>query len=212
MTSSATDSTATDSNATNIVWHEAAVDRDSRASQRGHRSAILWFTGLSGAGKSTLANAVNVELFQRGMATYLLDGDNVRHGLCNDLGFSDADREENIRRIGEVAKLFLDAGVITLTAFVSPFRADRNRARSLVQPGDFIEIHCAAELAVCEQRDPKGLYAKARAGVIKDFTGISSPYEAPDSPELLVDTGGRLEENVAQVISYLEHQGLIAAG
>jgi adenylylsulfate kinase len=212
MTSSATDSTATDSNATNIVWHEAAVDRDSRASQRGHRSAILWFTGLSGAGKSTLANAVNVELFQRGMATYLLDGDNVRHGLCNDLGFSDADREENIRRIGEVAKLFLDAGVITLTAFVSPFRADRDRARSLVPPGDFIEIHCAAELAVCEQRDPKGLYAKARAGVIKDFTGISSPYEAPDSPELRVDTGGRLEENVAQVISYLEHQGLIAAG
>ncbi|MGB5241106.1 MAG: adenylyl-sulfate kinase, partial [Prochlorococcaceae cyanobacterium] len=156
--------------------------------------------------------AVNVELFQRGMATYLLDGDNVRHGLCNDLGFSDADREENIRRIGEVAKLFLDAGVITLTAFVSPFQADRDRARSLVQPGDFIEIHCAAELAVCEQRDPKGLYAKARAGVIKDFTGISSPYEAPDSPELRVDTGGRLEENVAQVISYLEHQGLIAAG
>ncbi len=205
-------SSATDSNAANIVWHEAAVDRDSRASQRGHRSAILWFTGLSGAGKSTLANAVNVELFQRGMATYLLDGDNVRHGLCNDLGFSDADREENIRRIGEVARLFLDAGVITLTAFVSPFRADRDRARSLVQPGDFIEIHCAADLAVCEQRDPKGLYAKARAGVIKDFTGISSPYEAPDSPELRVDTGGRLEENVAQVISYLEHQGLIAAG
>lgn len=205
-------SSATDSKAANIVWHEAAVDRDSRASQRGHRSAILWFTGLSGAGKSTLANAVNVELFQRGMATYLLDGDNVRHGLCNDLGFSDADREENIRRIGEVAKLFLDAGVITLTAFVSPFRADRDRARSLVPPGDFIEIHCAAELAVCEQRDPKGLYAKARAGVIKDFTGISSPYEAPDSPELRVDTGGRLEENVAQVISYLEHQGLIAAG
>jgi adenylylsulfate kinase len=205
-------SSATDSNANNIVWHEASVDRDSRASQRGHRSAILWFTGLSGAGKSTLANAVNVELFQRGIATYLLDGDNVRHGLCNDLGFSDADREENIRRIGEVAKLFLDAGVITLTAFVSPFRADRDRARSLVQPGDFIEIHCAAELAVCEQRDPKGLYAKARAGVIKDFTGISSPYEAPDSPELRVDTGGRLEENVAQVISYLEHQGLIAAG
>ncbi|MCP9820483.1 adenylyl-sulfate kinase [Synechococcus sp. Cruz-9H2] len=205
-------SSPTDSNATNIVWHEAAVDRDSRASQRGHRSAILWFTGLSGAGKSTLANAVNVELFQRGLATYLLDGDNVRHGLCNDLGFSDADREENIRRIGEVAKLFLDAGVITLTAFVSPFRADRDRARSLVQPGDFIEIHCAAELAVCEQRDPKGLYAKARAGVIKDFTGISSPYEAPESPELRVDTGGRLEQNVAQVISYLEHQGLIAAG
>ncbi|CAK6701777.1 adenylyl-sulfate kinase [Synechococcus sp. BA-124 BA4] len=205
-------SSRTDSKATNIVWHEASVNRDSRASQRGHRSAILWFTGLSGAGKSTLANAVNVELFRRGLATYLLDGDNVRHGLCKDLGFSDADREENIRRIGEVAKLFLDAGVITLTAFVSPFRADRDRARALVESGDFIEIHCAADLAVCEQRDPKGLYAKARAGVIKEFTGISSPYEAPESPELLVDTGGRLEENVAQVISYLERQGLIAEG
>ncbi|MDM7937662.1 MAG: adenylyl-sulfate kinase [Cyanobium sp. CZS 48M] len=202
----------TDSKASNIVWHEAAVDRDSRASQRGHRSAILWFTGLSGAGKSTLANAVNVELFQRGLATYLLDGDNVRHGLCCDLGFSDADREENIRRIGEVAKLFLDAGVITLTAFVSPFRADRDRARALVESGDFIEIHCAAELAVCEQRDPKGLYAKARAGVIKEFTGISSPYEAPESPELRIDTGGRLQDNVAEVISYLERQELIAAG
>ena len=205
-------SSPADSKATNIVWHEASVDRDSRASQRGHRSAILWFTGLSGAGKSTLANAVNVELFQRGLATYLLDGDNVRHGLCKDLGFSDADREENIRRIGEVAKLFLDAGVITLTAFVSPFKADRDRARALVERGDFIEIHCSADLAVCEQRDPKGLYAKARAGVIKEFTGISSPYEAPESPELLVDTSGRLEENVAQVISYLERQGLIAAG
>ncbi|MCX5931891.1 MAG: adenylyl-sulfate kinase [Cyanobacteria bacterium] len=212
MTSSPTDSKASNNKATNIVWHEAAVDRDSRASQRGHRSAILWFTGLSGAGKSTLANAVNVELFQRGLATYLLDGDNVRHGLCCDLGFSDADREENIRRIGEVAKLFLDAGVITLTAFVSPFRADRDRARALVEGGDFIEIHCAAELAVCEQRDPKGLYAKARAGVIKEFTGISSPYEAPESPELRIDTGGRLQDNVAEVISYLEGQGLIAAG
>jgi len=204
-------SSPTDSKATNIVWHEAAVDRDSRASQRGHRSAILWFTGLSGAGKSTLANAVNVELFQWGLATYVLDGDNVRHGLCCDLGFSDADREENIRRIGEVAKLFLDAGVITLTAFVSPFRADRDRARALVGSGDFIEIHCAAGLEICEQRDPKGLYAKARAGVIKEFTGISSPYEAPESPELRIDTSGRLEDNVAEVISYLEGQGLIAA-
>ncbi|MBC1261785.1 adenylyl-sulfate kinase [Synechococcus sp. BSF8S] len=205
-------SSPTENKATNVVWHEASVNRDSRAHQRGHRSAILWFTGLSGAGKSTLANAVNEQLFQRGLATYVLDGDNVRHGLCKDLGFSDADREENIRRIGEVAKLFLDAGVITLTAFVSPFRADRERARALVEPGDFIEIHCAAELAVCEQRDPKGLYAKARAGVIKEFTGISSPYEAPESPELRVDTGGSLEENVAQVISHLEGQGLIAAG
>ena len=161
--------------ATNIVWHEASVDRSARAQQRGHRSAILWFTGLSGSGKSSLANAVNAVLFERGLATYVLDGDNVRHGLCKDLGFSDAYREENIRRIGEVAKLFLDAGVITLTAFVSPFQADRAQARALVAEGDFIEIYCAADLAVCEGRDPKGLYAKARAWVIKDFTGNFKP-------------------------------------
>ncbi|MFN9693034.1 MAG: adenylyl-sulfate kinase, partial [Synechococcaceae cyanobacterium] len=142
--------------ATNIVWHHSTVTRAARAHQRGHRSAILWFTGLSGAGKSTLANAVNSALFEQGLACYELDGDNVRHGLCRDLGFSDADREENIRRIGEVAKLFLDAGVVVLTAFVSPFRADRDRARALVEAGDFVEIHCAADLGVCEQRDTKG--------------------------------------------------------
>ena len=149
---------------TNIAWHEASVDRAERARARGHRSAILWFTGLSGSGKSTLANAVNAALFKRGLATYVLDGDNIRHGLCKDLGFSDADREENIRRIGEVAKLFLDSGVIVLTAFVSPFRTDRDKARALVEDGDFLEIHCDAALDVCESRDPKGLYAKARAG------------------------------------------------
>ena len=190
--------------ATNIVWHQASVDRDNRAKQRGHRSSILWFTGLSGAGKSTLANAVNAALFERGLATYVLDGDNVRHGLCKDLGFSDADREENIRRIGEVAKLFLDAGVIVLTAFVSPFRADRDKARALVNTGDFIEIHCAADLSVCEERDTKGLYAKARAGEIKEFTGISSPYEAPEQPELNVNTGNSsLDSCVDQVVRYL---------
>ena len=195
--------------ATNIVWHEASVDREARSRQRGHRSVILWFTGLSGSGKSTLANAVNAVLFERGLATYVLDGDNIRHGLCKDLGFSDADREENIRRIGEVAKLFVDAGVITLTAFVSPFRADRDKARALVADGDFIEVYCAADLAVCEDRDPKGLYAKARAGVIKEFTGISSPYEAPEAPELRVDTGSQsLEESVASVISLLEEKGV----
>jgi adenylylsulfate kinase len=197
--------------ATNIVWHHTSVDREARERQRGHRSAILWFTGLSGAGKSTLANAVNSALFEQGVASYVLDGDNVRHGLCSDLGFSDADREENIRRIGEVAKLFLDAGVVVLTAFVSPFRADRRRARALVEPGDFIEIHCAADLAVCERRDPKGMYARARAGEIKEFTGISSPYEEPENPELRVDTGRiGLEEGVRQVISHLEASGLIA--
>jgi adenylylsulfate kinase len=196
--------------ATNVAWHHSTISRDDRAQQRGHRSAILWFTGLSGAGKSTLANAVNAALFERGLACYVLDGDNVRHGLCKDLGFSDADREENIRRIGEVAKLFLDAGVVVLTAFVSPFKADRQRARDLVEAGDFIEIHCAADLAVCEERDTKGLYAKARAGEIKEFTGISSPYEAPEAPELRVDTGSQsLEQSVEQVLAYLAGQGVI---
>ena len=204
--------TAADSpKATNIVWHQASVDRNARSQQRGHRSAILWFTGLSGAGKSTLANAVNTALFERGLSVYVLDGDNVRHGLCKDLGFSDSDREENIRRIGEVAKLFLDAGVIVLTAFVSPFRADRDKARGLVIAGDFIEIHCAADLSVCEERDTKGLYAKARAGTIKEFTGISSPYEAPEHPELSINTGDvSLESCVDQVIHYLVDQKIIA--
>ena len=197
---------------TNIAWHHASVDRNARAEQRGHRSAILWFTGLSGAGKSTLANAVNQALFDRGLATYVLDGDNVRHGLCKDLGFSDADREENIRRIGEVAKLFLDSGVIVLTAFVSPFRADRDKARALVEDGDFLEIFCSADLSVCEERDTKGLYAKARAGEIKEFTGISSPYEAPENPELSVDTGaGDLESCVNRVVDALVSRGLIPA-
>ena len=204
--------TASTPKATNIVWHEASVDRAARADKRGHRSAILWFTGLSGSGKSTLANAVNAALFERGLATYVLDGDNVRHGLCKDLGFSDADREENIRRIGEVAKLFLDAGVIVLTAFVSPFRADRDKARDLVKEGDFFEIFCAADLDVCESRDPKGLYAKARSGAIKEFTGISSPYEAPDAPELKIDTGAQeLAESVEVVIKALQDKGVIPA-
>ena len=213
MTASPTYGEVTNKGAsTNIAWHEASVGRDERSKQRGHRSAILWFTGLSGSGKSTLANAVNAALFERGLATYVLDGDNIRHGLCKDLGFSDADREENIRRIGEVAKLFLDAGVIVLTAFVSPFRADRDKARALVADGDFLEIHCAADLAVCESRDPKGLYAKARAGQIKEFTGISSPYEAPEKPELCLDTGAQnLEQCVAAVINLLEERGVLKA-
>jgi adenylylsulfate kinase len=211
MTAASSPATPSSSSpATNIVWHQATVSRADRAGQRGHRSAILWFTGLSGAGKSTLANAVNAALFEKGLSCYVLDGDNIRHGLCKDLGFSDADREENIRRIGEVAKLFLDAGVVVLTAFVSPFRSDRDRARALVEPGDFIEIHCAADLAVCEERDTKGLYAKARAGQIPEFTGISSPYEAPESPELRIDTGNRaLETCVAEVLAHLESAGVI---
>ena len=191
-------------NSSNIVWHKSSVNRESIEQRRNHKSAILWFTGLSGSGKSTLANAVNAALFNKGLSTYVLDGDNIRHGLCKDLGFSDSDREENIRRIGEVSKLFLDAGIIVLTAFVSPFRSDREKARRLVKENDFVEIYCAANLEVCEERDTKGLYAKARAGQIKDFTGISSPYEEPQKPELNVDTGLKgLDESVDDVISKL---------
>jgi len=191
-------------NSSNIVWHQASVNRESIEQRRNHKSAILWFTGLSGSGKSTLANAVNAALFNKGLSTYVLDGDNIRHGLCKDLGFSDSDREENIRRIGEVSKLFLDAGIIVLTAFVSPFSSDREKARRLVKKNDFVEIYCAANLEVCEERDTKGLYAKARAGQIKDFTGISSPYEEPQEPELKVDTGLKgLDESVDDVISKL---------
>ena len=174
---------------TNIVWHDSAVTRDNLSQKRGHRSFVLWFTGLSGSGKSTLANAVNLSLFHQGLSSYLLDGDNIRHGLCKDLGFSDFDREENIRRIGEVSKLFVDAGIIVATAFVSPFIADRKRARELFAKGDFIEIYCAASLDICEKRDTKGLYAKARSGEIKNFTGIDSPYEKPINPEISIDTG-----------------------
>ncbi|HRD41145.1 MAG TPA: adenylyl-sulfate kinase [Prochlorococcaceae cyanobacterium AMR_MDS_5431] len=194
----------------NIVWHTASVTRHAIAQQRNHRSLILWFTGLSGSGKSTLANATNYELFRRGIATYVLDGDNVRHGLCKDLGFSDSDRIENIRRIGEIAKLFVDAGVVVLTAFVSPFRIDRQKARELVATNDFVEIYCAADLKVCESRDPKGLYSKARAGKIPDFTGISSPYEAPENPELYIDTNSQnLAECVTQIINYLQNNGIL---
>lgn len=197
----------------NVVWHEATITRSDRERLNGHQGVILWFTGLSGSGKSTLAHAVEAELFERGCRTFVLDGDNVRHGLCADLGFSDRDRQENIRRIGEVAKLFMEAGVITLAAFVSPFRADRDRVRGLVAPGEYIEVFCQASLDVCEQRDVKGLYAKARAGQIPEFTGISSPYEAPEAAELQVDTGSRsLADCVAQVISHLEKQGIIPVG
>ena len=197
--------------AKNIVWHESSVDREARSQKRGHQSAILWFTGLSGSGKSTLANAVNVALYKNGYSTYVLDGDNIRHGLCKDLGFSDNDREENIRRIGEVSKLFLDAGIIVLTAFVSPFRIDRENARSLVKDQDFIEIYCAADLTICEKRDTKGLYKKARKGDIKDFTGISSPYEQPQSPELEIDTGVMdIDECVDVVINFLIDKNIIS--
>ncbi len=194
----------------NTVWHEPNIFRADREKLNGHRSVILWFTGLSGSGKSTLAHAVEDELHRLGVRTFVLDGDNVRRGLCNDLGFSDEDRTENIRRIGEVAKLMLDGGLIVMTAFISPFRQDRQIARDLVEQGDFVEIFCDAELGVCESRDPKGLYRKARAGQIPEFTGISSPYEAPQDPEVVLKTGDRsVEQCVEDVLAYLRAEGYI---
>ena len=194
----------------NIVWHHATVTRTRRELQNGHRGAIIWFTGLSGSGKSTLAHAVEEVLYQRGCRTFVLDGDNVRHGLCSDLGFSNKDREENIRRIGEISKLFMEAGVIVLTAFISPFRADRERVRGMVEHGDFIEIYCDAPIETCERRDVKGMYKRARAGLIAEFTGITSPYEKPESPELTVNTGkAELNECVHQIIDILTQRGVI---
>lgn len=186
------------------------MTRKRREAQNQHKSIVLWFTGLSGSGKSTLSHAVEERLHLAGCRTFVLDGDNVRHGLCSDLGFSDADRTENIRRIAEAAKLLMEAGVIVLTAFISPFRADRAGARKLFPHGDFIEIYCSANVEVCETRDVKGLYQKARDGVIKEFTGISSPYEAPRKPELVVNTGEQtLDESVAQVLAFCTQRGLI---
>lgn len=195
----------------NIFHHKGLISQSDRERQAGHKSAILWFTGLSGAGKSTLAHAVEKALFDQGCRTFVFDGDNVRHGLCSDLTFTVKDRQENIRRIGEMSKLFLEAGVIALTAFISPYHADRERVRSLVKQGEFIEIYCKASLDICERRDIKGLYAKARLGQITDFTGITSPYEPPIHPELELDTGLLpLEVCVQKVINYLRKQDIIA--
>lgn len=194
----------------NVIWHNATVTRARREKLNGHKSVILWFTGLSGAGKSSLAHAVEDYLYKIGCRTFVLDGDNVRHGLCTDLTFSSEDRVENIRRVGETVKLFLEAGVIALTAFISPFNADRARVRSLVQPGEFFEIYCDCSLEVCESRDIKGLYKRARAGEIKNFTGISSPYEVPTNPDLIINTGLlNLDESVNLVIKFLKEQGVI---
>lgn len=193
-----------------LIWHPPTVTRQRRELAYGHKSCILWFTGLSGAGKSTLAHGVEALLFARGCKTYVFDGDNVRHGLCADLGFSEQDRAENIRRIGEMSKLFIDAGGIALTAFISPFRKDRDLIRTAVAADDFIEIYCQAPLSVCEQRDVKGLYAKARRGEIRDFTGISSPYEPPEAPEITVPTGEQPVADCArQIVAYLERVGKI---
>lgn len=190
----------------NIVWHNATVTRERREKLNGHKSAILWFTGLSGSGKSTLAHSVEEALHQLGNKTFVFDGDNVRHGLCNDLSFTDSDRKENLRRIGEMVKLFLDAGTISLTAFISPFKEDREKVRSMVPEGDFIEIYCRCPISKCEERDVKGLYKKARAGEIPHFTGISSPYEEPETPEVVVDTDGSVsvEDTVTKIITTLK--------
>lgn len=200
-----------DSKSTNITWHEQQVERAARESLKGHRGAVLWFTGLSGAGKSSIANAVDKMLNDGGSHTYLLDGDNIRHGLNNNLGFSAEDRAENIRRIGEVAKLMADAGLVTLTAFISPYRVDRDKVRELMAPGEFIEIMCQASLETCEGRDPKGLYKKARAGEIKGFTGIDDPYEAPESPEITLDSDNKdIPTLAAEVVAYLKAKGIVS--
>ena len=193
-----------------IVWHHATVTRERRQQQNGHKSVVLWFTGLSGAGKSTLAHAVEEELHQAKSKTFVLDGDNIRHGLCSDLSFKDADRKENIRRIGEIAKLMLESGIIVLTAFISPFKEDRRSARKLFSHGEFIEVYCNCSLEVCESRDQKGIYKKARIGEIVHFTGISSPYEVPEKPEITIKTDEqKLEHSVKQIIEYLRSRGII---
>lgn len=201
----------TEPRARNLTWHAGEIDGEARAHAHGHRGLALWLTGLSGSGKSTLAHRVERRLVERGVHAYVLDGDNVRHGLCRDLGFAPQDRHENIRRVGEVAKLFADAGVVVLAAFVSPYRADRDAVRALMPEGDFAEVHVAADLATCESRDPKGLYAKARRGELREFTGIDAPYEAPISPELRVDTGAEsVDASAERVLAWLEERGVIS--
>jgi adenylylsulfate kinase len=193
----------------NVIWYQAIVGRQDREKMNGHRGAALWFTGLSGSGKSTLAHAVEKRLYEMNVRTYVLDGDNVRHGLCGDLGFSDVARRENIRRIGEVSKLFVDAGMIVLTAFISPFRSDRRQVRKILG-SRFVEIYCDCPLNICESRDVKGLYKRARAGEVKEFTGISSPYEAPEAAEITVNTNMlSLHESTQKIVRYLTDHELI---
>ena len=200
------------SKSSNVVWHAATVTRSRREQLNGHKSFVLWFTGLSGSGKSTLAHAVEEHLHQLACRTFVFDGDNVRHGLCSDLTFSEEDRKENIRRIGEMTKLFTLAGVIAMTAFISPFRAERQRVRDLFDEGDFLEVYVKCSLDVCEDRDVKGLYKKARAGLIPNYTGISSPYEEPENAEIVVSTDEQtLEESVERVLDALRARGLLPA-
>jgi adenylylsulfate kinase len=195
----------------NVVWHDHPVTRDAREQQHGHQGAVLWFTGLSGSGKSTVAGALEQALHQLGVSTYLLDGDNVRHGLCRDLGFSDADRKENIRRVGEVAKLMVDAGLVVLTAFISPHRAERQMVRDMLPEARFIEVFVDTPLAVCEARDPKGLYKKARAGELRNFTGIDSVYEAPEQPEIRLAGEQLVTKLTGQLLDLLRHRDIIGS-
>jgi len=198
--------------ATNITWHHANVAKEEREKLLGHKGAVVWFTGLSASGKSTIASEVENLLYETGCLTYVLDGDNVRHGLNNDLGFSPEDREENIRRIGEVAKLFADAGILTMTAFISPYRVDRDRVRELMGDGRFIEVFVDCPVDICEERDPKGLYKRAKAGEIKEFTGISAPYEPPENPEIALDTDKlTIEESAQVIVSFLKQRGIVPA-
>lgn len=198
------------SKATNIYWHEGTVSKQDRQKLLGQKGVVLWFTGLSGSGKSTIAREVEWRLHEQNYLTYVLDGDNVRFGLNKNLGFSPEDRQENIRRISEVAKLFADAGLITITAFISPYQADRNQARQLLPDGEFVEVYVKCAIAKCEQRDVKGLYQKARQGLIQDFTGVSAPYEAPEYPEVVVNTTeATVEESAQQVLDYLVEKGII---
>jgi adenylylsulfate kinase len=197
-------------NKNNVTWHNVLVSRKDREIKQGHKAAVVWFTGLSASGKSTVAHLVEKELFSRGCSTYVLDGDNVRHGLCSDLLFSDKDRSENLRRIGEMVKLFVDAGIIVLTAFISPFRKDREKIRSMFPEGRFIEVYMNCSTEICSQRDKKGIYEKAKAGIIKEFTGISSPYEPPLSPALVVDSAETSPEDaVRKVTAMLEQHKII---
>jgi len=193
-----------------IIWQPGHITREDRARVLAQRGVTVWLTGLSGSGKSTVAIGVEKRLIESGHAAYVLDGDNIRHGLNKNLGFSPADRSENIRRVGEVAKLFTDAGVIVLTSFISPYRADRDAVRALLGPGDFVEVYVYASLEICESRDVKGLYKKARAGQIPEFTGISAPYEAPEQPELVLDTGRQtVDESVGELLRYLGQKGYL---
>ncbi|EZX16568.1 adenylyl-sulfate kinase [Mammaliicoccus sciuri] len=190
---------------TNITWHDSEVTKAQRQERNGHKSVVIWFTGLSGSGKSTISVALEKALFEQNITSYRLDGDNIRHGLNQNLGFSPEDRKENIRRIGEVGKLMVDAGVVTMTAFISPYEEDRNTVREILEDGEFIEVFTKCSLDECESRDPKGLYKKARSGEIKEFTGINAPYEEPSNPEIVIDTENEsVEESVEKIVAYLK--------